>query len=305
MLADEVTHVKMGSDWLRRLTDERPRAPRSGPSSSSGSSTSCSPTAGSGATTTTARSAWPAGSASWPASTRPRSTRSAPLAREAADERKAAASGPPAQRRGDLMAVTVTPADVHLVNFDAADIAADRRAAPRRDRPARRTSRSASRSTRQSPTGRVQHRRRSSRCVVTVESGAFENPKKLRIAERGKRRRRARRVLLAGRRPARPGLRGAEPRRRHLPCSPCGLGCHRRRPAGPARSPGPAAATALPLPQPPRVHRRGRRRVRQPVVGPTAGHVGRAGGRVRRTVAARRRRPSCPGTGVRCPCSRT
>ena len=31
MLADEVTHVKMGSDWLRRLTDERPRAPGPGP----------------------------------------------------------------------------------------------------------------------------------------------------------------------------------------------------------------------------------------------------------------------------------
>ena len=26
MLADEVTHVKMGSDWLRRITAERPRA---------------------------------------------------------------------------------------------------------------------------------------------------------------------------------------------------------------------------------------------------------------------------------------
>ena len=30
MLADEVTHVKMGSDWLRRLTDDRPGAARGG-----------------------------------------------------------------------------------------------------------------------------------------------------------------------------------------------------------------------------------------------------------------------------------
>ena len=45
MLADEVTHVKMGSDWLRRLTDERSRAAPGRRWSSSRWSTSCSATA--------------------------------------------------------------------------------------------------------------------------------------------------------------------------------------------------------------------------------------------------------------------
>ena len=51
MLADEVTHVKMGSDWLRRLTDERPRAAQGARSSSSASSTSSSRSAASAAST--------------------------------------------------------------------------------------------------------------------------------------------------------------------------------------------------------------------------------------------------------------
>ena len=54
MLADEVTHVKMGSDWLRRMTATDPTG-GSGRSSSNAWSTSCSPTAASAATTTRAR----------------------------------------------------------------------------------------------------------------------------------------------------------------------------------------------------------------------------------------------------------
>ena len=54
MLADEVTHVKMGSDWLRRLT-ATDRSARSGRSSSSAWSTSSSPSVASGARRTTPR----------------------------------------------------------------------------------------------------------------------------------------------------------------------------------------------------------------------------------------------------------
>ena len=68
MLADEVTHVKMGSDWLRKLTEKDPDRV-SVRSSSSVSSTSCSPWAVSGVRTTTARSSWLAASASSPGST--------------------------------------------------------------------------------------------------------------------------------------------------------------------------------------------------------------------------------------------
>ena len=84
MLADEVTHVKMGSDWLRRITENDPERREPAPSSSSGSSTSCSRSAASAARTTTARSSWPAGSASWPASPAKRSTRSPGLSKASA-----------------------------------------------------------------------------------------------------------------------------------------------------------------------------------------------------------------------------
>ena len=45
MLADEVTHVKMGSDWLRRLTATDPERRKAARSSSSRWSTSSSATA--------------------------------------------------------------------------------------------------------------------------------------------------------------------------------------------------------------------------------------------------------------------
>ena len=85
MLADEVTHVKMGSDWLRRLTEKDPER-REAALEFQRSSTSCSPSAASGARTTRARSSWPAASASWPASTPRRSTRSRELSEEALRE---------------------------------------------------------------------------------------------------------------------------------------------------------------------------------------------------------------------------
>ena len=49
MLADEVTHVKMGSDWLRRLTVEQPGAAQGGARVPGASSTSSSRSAGSAA----------------------------------------------------------------------------------------------------------------------------------------------------------------------------------------------------------------------------------------------------------------
>ena len=42
MLADEVTHVKMGSDWLRRLTETRQGSPRPRARVPARASTSCS-----------------------------------------------------------------------------------------------------------------------------------------------------------------------------------------------------------------------------------------------------------------------
>ena len=46
MLADEVTHVKMGSDWLRKVTENDPGAAGQGARVPAASSTSCSATAG-------------------------------------------------------------------------------------------------------------------------------------------------------------------------------------------------------------------------------------------------------------------
>jgi hypothetical protein len=75
MLADEVTHVKMGSDWLRRVTENDPERRKKALEFQS-SSTSCSATAGPAATARSRRSASRAGSASSPASPTPRSRRS-------------------------------------------------------------------------------------------------------------------------------------------------------------------------------------------------------------------------------------
>ena len=75
MLADEVTHVKMGSTWLRDLTkDDKDRQARR--SSSSARSTACSTSAAAVGRPASTRSAWPASSARWPGSRRRRSTRS-------------------------------------------------------------------------------------------------------------------------------------------------------------------------------------------------------------------------------------
>ena len=76
MLADEVTHVKMGSDWLRRITEDRSRSGARRRSSSRASSTSCSATAEPGATPTNPRSGWRGGPWAPPASRTRRSTRS-------------------------------------------------------------------------------------------------------------------------------------------------------------------------------------------------------------------------------------
>ena len=60
MLADEVTHVKMGSDWLRRLTDEQPGAPQGRARVPARSSTSSSPSAASAASPRSPDQAGPA-----------------------------------------------------------------------------------------------------------------------------------------------------------------------------------------------------------------------------------------------------
>ena len=76
MLADEVTHVKMGSDWLRRLTDKDPdRRVRRGLSSSA-LSTRSSTSAASTAKTKRTRSSSPVASVSSQASPTRRTTRS-------------------------------------------------------------------------------------------------------------------------------------------------------------------------------------------------------------------------------------
>ena len=116
MLADEVTHVKMGSDWLRRLTENNPER-RAAPSSSSASSTSCSASAAFARTRTRAPSSWPASSASSPASRRKRSTRS-PMSLLRPRTRRC--SGSAAEPR--VATVKVTPQTFEFVSFDAAEI---------------------------------------------------------------------------------------------------------------------------------------------------------------------------------------
>ena len=69
MLADEVTHVKMGSDWLRRLTENDPERRARRPRVPAGRRQAVLARRLPAARTTTARSSWPAASASWPAST--------------------------------------------------------------------------------------------------------------------------------------------------------------------------------------------------------------------------------------------
>ena len=74
MLADEVTHVKMGSDWLRKVTEKDPTAARKH-SNSSRSSTSSSALGAPAVTMKRAASSWLDGSASSQASPAMRTTR--------------------------------------------------------------------------------------------------------------------------------------------------------------------------------------------------------------------------------------
>ena len=88
MLADEVTHVKMGSDWLRR---SRPttRSARRTPSTSRRRSTSCSASAASAASSRRTRCTWPATSAGSPGSATTRSSELVDIAAEAWSEAQA------------------------------------------------------------------------------------------------------------------------------------------------------------------------------------------------------------------------
>ena len=183
MLADEVTHVKMGSDWLRRLTEQRPRAAGTRPRVPAGRRQAVLASAASAARTTTARSGSPVASASSPGSTR-RDRRDRRHRRRGAEGDDAVAA---AMRRAaapaSVTGVTVTPETFTLVEFDAARAGRDRRAAARQHRAAAGTETSASRSTR---------RRRSAAAavasldpiVLTVETGALEDPKRPRQLSR-------------------------------------------------------------------------------------------------------------------------
>ncbi len=126
MLADEVTHVKMGSDWLRRLT-ENDKERRDRRSSSSARSTVCSRSVASAETRTTARCAWRAASASWPGSTNKEIDEIAELSTEARammEQRMASAASIGRHRQLTLANVTVSPETFTMVDYDAGEIAA-------------------------------------------------------------------------------------------------------------------------------------------------------------------------------------
>ena len=86
MLADEVTHVKMGSDWLRRLTEKDPGAPRACARVPAHGRQRSSTSAASAAKTTRTRSSSPAASASSPGFTDEENDSLAALARESTEE---------------------------------------------------------------------------------------------------------------------------------------------------------------------------------------------------------------------------
>ena len=85
MLADEVTHVKMGSDWLRRLTEKDPER-RERALEFQRTVDKIFNLGGFRGETTRTRSSSPAASASSPASPTRRTTRSPALARESTEQ---------------------------------------------------------------------------------------------------------------------------------------------------------------------------------------------------------------------------
>ncbi len=120
MLADEVTHVKMGSDWLRRLTANDPERREQRARVPAHRRQAVLASAASAARTTTARSSSPAASASSPASPPTRSTSSPSISTRPARGR--APRRPPRAKAAaaELSAtVTVTPESFTLVDFDA------------------------------------------------------------------------------------------------------------------------------------------------------------------------------------------
>ena len=76
MLADEVTHVKMGSDWLRKVTEKDPDRRSQGARVPAGRRQAVQLRRRPRRLTTRVRSSSPDGSASWPGSPTTRSTRS-------------------------------------------------------------------------------------------------------------------------------------------------------------------------------------------------------------------------------------
>ena len=228
--------------------------------------------------------AWPAGSASWPGSTTTRSTRSPSLSERGAGrapKRRATARPSGRAPRRPLMAVTVTPETFTFVNFDAG--ARSRRVTEQlldRGRPARPIS----------------------TCSIEVDETTPLGPhRRVDVARPDRHHGRERRVR-GTRKPPRQLRDGRRRRRRSAGC--CFRAADRLDPAlrrraarrASSRSPSASAwdaycvgrlerlgyrgqrpALAVPLPQPPRLHRRRRRRVR-PALGRRRAHLGRAVG---------------------------
>jgi hypothetical protein len=287
MLADEVTHVKMGSDWLRRVTENDPERRKKALEFQSVVDKIFS-FGGTRSDSRSRPSASPVASASSPASPTPRWRRSPTSAEAALEERKAFSAASLRRRRhgtGETadrhraarrrMSVTVTPEAFRFVQFDAALVTRVARGADRR---AGHRSAGAHRDRRDHPARRVRATIGASPTAITrcsVESGAFEDSRRPREQSEAATACQPRAHPAASARPAAGRVRrGARRRRSELRqmaawetyCAGrlARLGLH-----------GEPAALALQLPQPPRVHRHRRRRLR-PAVGRRRPHLGRA-----------------------------
>ena len=269
MLADEVTHVKMGSDWLRRLTANDPERRKAALEFQQVVDKLFSYGGTRSRLRRVGRSAWPAASGSWPASATTRSTRSPRCRRQRSTRPRStvsasAARRSPPGRRCDGPATGGARWRSRSRRRSSPSSSSTPPSSAPRSRSCSTgsgwpTGTSSSRSTSRSPIARVQVEAGDPLCCV-AESGAFEDTRKPRQLSERRRRHRLGRMLLrlrdreAASRTRRPTTRSRCPRwRRGTPTR------RAARPHGLRRQP---PALALQLPQPARLHRRRRPRLR-------------------------------------------